>query len=100
MRAERTEQTGRECVLSTTSSSLQPEEILPQVKLPAHPTSQLSALCLWEGGRAWPQERAHSSSSPLDFSVVEVGEVRQGHGTERPILVIFQAIGGREDILL
>ena len=74
-RAERTDQTGNVFSAHTTSSLLQPEKILPQVKLPTHPAGQRPAL--WESGRAWPSGESTGPPSPFDFLVIEVArEVR------------------------
>ena len=69
-RAERTDQTGNVFSAHTTSSLLQPEKILPQVKLPTHPAGQRPAL--WESGRAWPSGESTGPPSPFDFLVIEV----------------------------
>lgn len=74
-RTERTDQTGNVFSAHTTSSLLQPEKILPQVKLPTHPAGQRPAL--WESGRAWPSGESTGPPSPFDLLVIEVGrEVR------------------------
>lgn len=80
-RAERTDQTGNVFSAHTTSSSLQPEKILPQVKLSAHPDSQLAPCFVPAGGWEGMASGGESipSPSPLTFSVIEVGPVR---GTE------------------